>query len=93
MLDDYAYIFMYDDVMYLLLCLVIHVVGVILCILLLYHYMFSFDYTYSFRHPTFCKIVQKSSHISLSVNFLLINPCISLGELLVQIWKTKLYYA
>jgi hypothetical protein len=26
------------------------------------------------------------------VIFAIINPCIYLGELLVQIWKTKLYY-
>jgi hypothetical protein len=64
MLDDYAYISMYDDVIYLWLCLVIHVVGVILCVFLLYDYVLSLDYTYSFRHPMFCKIVQKSSHIS-----------------------------
>jgi hypothetical protein len=64
MLDDYAYISMYDDVIYLWLCLVIHVVGVVLCVFLLYDYVLSLDYTYSFRHPMFCKIVQKSSHIS-----------------------------
>jgi hypothetical protein len=72
MLDDYDYISMYDDAMYLWLCLVIYVVGVILCVFLLYHYILSLDYTFSFRHPTFCKIVQKISHISLSVNFVLI---------------------
>jgi hypothetical protein len=53
----------------------------------------SHDYTYSFSHPTFYKIVQLSSHMLLSVKCVLINPCISLGKLLVQIWKTKLYYA
>jgi hypothetical protein len=38
----------------------------------------SLDYTHIVRHPTFCKIVQKSSHISLSVNCVLFIPCISL---------------
>jgi hypothetical protein len=63
MLDDYAYISMSDDVMYLWLCLVIHIVGVILCVFLLYYYILSLDCTYSFR-----------SHILLSVNFVLIQP-------------------
>jgi hypothetical protein len=57
MLDYYSYITMYDDVMYLWLCRVIHVVGVILCVFLLYYYILSLDYNYSFRHPTFYKIV------------------------------------
>jgi hypothetical protein len=70
---------MNDDVMYLLLCLVIHVVGIILCVFLLYHYILSLHYTYSFRHPTFCKTIQLSSHMLLSVIFVLVNPCISLG--------------
>jgi hypothetical protein len=29
-----------------------------------------------FRHPTFYKIVQLSSHMLLSVNLVLVNPCI-----------------
>jgi hypothetical protein len=62
---------MYDDVMYLWLCPIINV-GVIMCLFLLYHYILSLDYTYFGRHPTFCKIIQKSSHILLSVNFVLI---------------------
>jgi hypothetical protein len=69
MLVYYAYISMNDDVMYLWLCLVIHIVDVILCLFLLYHYILSLDYTYSFRHPTFYKIIQKSSHVLLSANF------------------------
>jgi hypothetical protein len=43
------------------------------------HTIMSHDYTHSFRHPTFCKIVQLSSHIPLSVIFTIINPCIYLG--------------
>jgi hypothetical protein len=74
MLDYYAYISMYDDVMYLWLCLVIHVVGVILCVFMLYHYILSLDYTYFVRNLTFCKIVQKCSHKLHSVNFVLIQP-------------------
>jgi hypothetical protein len=95
MLVYYAYISMNDEVMYLWLCLVIHIIGVILSVFLLCHYILSLDYTYSFRHPTFCKTVQKSSHILLSVNFVLIQPMHIFrgGELLVQIQKTKLYYA
>jgi hypothetical protein len=31
-----------------------------------------------FRHPTFCKIVQLSSHMPPSVIFAIINPCIYL---------------
>jgi hypothetical protein len=31
------------------------------------------------RHPTFCKIIQLSSHMLLSVNLVIINSCISLG--------------
>jgi hypothetical protein len=31
------------------------------------------------RHPTFYKIIQLSSHMLLSVKFVLINPCIPLG--------------
>jgi hypothetical protein len=39
----------------------------------------SHDYTHSFRHPTFYKIVQLSPHMPLSVIFAIINPCIYLG--------------
>jgi hypothetical protein len=81
------------NAMYLWLYLVINVVGVIFCVFLLYHYILSIDCTYSFRHLTFCKIVQKSSTYFLVWILCSFNPCISLGELLVQIWKAKLYYA
>jgi hypothetical protein len=74
MLVYYAYFSMNDDVMYLCLCLVNHIVGVILSVFLLFHYILSLDYTYSFRHPTFCKIIQNNSHIPLSVDFVLIQP-------------------
>jgi hypothetical protein len=52
-------------------------IDIILCILTICHIILSLDYTYSFRHPTFYKIVQLSSHMLLSVNLVLINPCIS----------------
>jgi hypothetical protein len=68
-------------------------IDVILCIFTIYHAILSHDYTHSFRHPTFYKIVQLRSHMPLSVIFTIINLCIYLGGLVVQIWKTKLYYA
>jgi hypothetical protein len=68
-------------------------IDVILCIFTIYHTILSHDYNHPFRHPTFCKSVQLSSHMPLCVIFAIINPCISLGGALVQIWKTKLYYA
>jgi hypothetical protein len=46
------------------------------------HYCYTIlphNYTHSFRHPTFCKIVHLSSHMFLSVKLMLINPCIPLG--------------
>jgi hypothetical protein len=54
-------------------------IDVILCIFTIYHTILSHDYTHPFRHPIFCKIVQLSSHMSLSVIFANINSCISLG--------------
>jgi hypothetical protein len=54
-------------------------IDVILCIFTIYHTILSHDYTHSFRHPIFCKIVNLSSHIPLSVIFTIINPCIYLG--------------
>jgi hypothetical protein len=54
-------------------------IDVILCIFTICHTILSRDYTHSFRHPTFCKFVQLSSHIPLSVIFAIINPCIYLG--------------
>jgi hypothetical protein len=50
-------------------------INVILCIFTIYHTILSHDYTHSFRHPTFCKIVQLSSHMLLSVIFAIINSC------------------
>jgi hypothetical protein len=54
-------------------------IDVMLCIFTICHTILSNDYTHSFRHPTFCKIVQLSSHMLLSMIFIIINPCIYLG--------------
>jgi hypothetical protein len=54
-------------------------INVILCIFTICHTILSHDYTHSFRHHAFCKIVQLSSHMLLSVIFAIINPCIYLG--------------
>jgi hypothetical protein len=54
-------------------------INVILCIFTIYHTILSYDYTHSFRHLTFYKIVQLSSHMILSVVFVIINPCTYLG--------------
>jgi hypothetical protein len=51
---------------------------VFLCLFINYYTILSHGYTF-FRHPMFCKIVQLSSHMSLSVNVMIVNPCISLG--------------
>jgi hypothetical protein len=53
-------------------------IDVILCIFTICHTILSHDYTHSFSHPTFCKIVQLSSQMPLSVIFAIINPCIYL---------------
>jgi hypothetical protein len=79
-LDDYhAYLSIFYD--YEMKCVVVPLYpcyfDVILCIFTICHIILSHDYTYSFRHPTFCKIVQLSSHMLLSVNLMLVNPCIS----------------
>jgi hypothetical protein len=50
-------------------------INVILCIFTICHTILSHDYIYSFRHPTFCKIVQLSSHMLFSMIFAIINPC------------------
>jgi hypothetical protein len=55
-------------------------INVILCIFTIWHTILSHDYTHSFRHPTFCKIVQLSSHMLLSAILAIINPCLYLGE-------------
>jgi hypothetical protein len=44
-----------------------------------WHNILLHDYTHPFWHPMFCKIVQLSSHMLLSVIYAIINPCISLG--------------
>jgi hypothetical protein len=70
-------------------------IDIILCIFTIYHTILSHDYTHPFSHPTFCKIVQLSSHMSLNVIFAIINPhiCLGGGGLLVQTWEIELYYA
>jgi hypothetical protein len=55
-------------------------IDIIFYIFTICHTILSHDYTHSFRHPTFCKIVQLSSHMSLSVIFAIINSCIYLGR-------------
>jgi hypothetical protein len=70
---------MYNDLMHLWLCLVIHVMYVILCLFIHCYTILPHDYTHSLRHPMFYKIVQLSSHMLLSVKLMLVNPCISLG--------------
>jgi hypothetical protein len=50
-------------------------INVILCIFTICHTILPQDYTHSFRHPTFYKIEQLSSHMFLSVIFAIINPC------------------
>jgi hypothetical protein len=54
-------------------------INVILCIFTICHTTLSHDYTHSFSHPTFCKIVQLNSHMLLSVILAIINPCTYLG--------------
>jgi hypothetical protein len=54
-------------------------INVILCIFTICHIILSHDYIHSFRHPTFCKIIQLSSHMLLSVILTIINPCTYLG--------------
>jgi hypothetical protein len=70
---------MHDDIMHLWLCLVIHVMYVILCLFIYCYTILPHDYTHSFRHPTFYKIVQLSHHKFLSVKLVLVNPSIPLG--------------
>jgi hypothetical protein len=54
-------------------------IDVILCIFTIYHTILSHDFTRPFRHSTFYKIIQLSSHMPLSVTFAIINTCIYLG--------------
>jgi hypothetical protein len=72
-LDDY-HAYLSISYVYEIKCVV---VPLILCIFTICNTILSHDYTYSFRHHTFSKIVQLSSHMLLSVNLVLINPCIS----------------
>jgi hypothetical protein len=64
-------------------------IDVILCIFNICHTILSHDYTHSFRHPTFCKILYLSSHMPLSVIFEIINPCIYLGGALCTNLENK----
>jgi hypothetical protein len=54
-------------------------IDVILCIFPICHTILSLDYTHPFRHIMFCKIVQLSSHMLLSVISAITNPCIFVG--------------
>jgi hypothetical protein len=54
-------------------------IDVILYISIICHTILSHNYTHSFSHPTFCKIIHLSSRMSLSVILAIINPCIYLG--------------
>jgi hypothetical protein len=54
-------------------------IDVIFCIFTICYTILSHDYTHSFRHPMFCKIVHLGSHMPLNVIFAIINPCIYLG--------------
>jgi hypothetical protein len=78
--DDYhAYLFIFFvyEMKWVVVPLYPCYFDVILCIFIICHIILSLDYTYSLRHPMFYKIVQLSSHMLLSVNLMLINPCIS----------------
>jgi hypothetical protein len=54
-------------------------IDVNLCIFPICHTILSLDYTHPFRHIMFCKIVQLSSHMILSVISAITNPCIFVG--------------
>jgi hypothetical protein len=79
--DDYSCLSM--QYIYKMECMVLSLypccINVILCIFTICHTILSHDYTHSFRHPTFYKIVQLSSHMLLSVILAIINPCTYLG--------------
>jgi hypothetical protein len=62
---------------------------VILCIFTICHTILSHDYTQLLRLPKFCKIIQLSSHMPLSLNFMIINSCISLGRAPCTNFKNK----
>jgi hypothetical protein len=81
----YAYLIsIYDlDDIYVMKCMVVPMytccIDVILCIFTIFHTILLHDYTHSFRHLTFYKIIQLSSHMFFSVIFTIINPYIYLG--------------
>jgi hypothetical protein len=75
-LDDYfvylsiTYVY---DMKYVLVPLYPCYIDVILSIFTICDTILSDDYTHPFRHPVFCKIVQLSSQMPLSVTFGIIN--------------------
>jgi hypothetical protein len=81
-LDDY-FVYLSISYVYEMECVVVSLypcyIDIILCIFTIYHTILSHDYTHPFRYPTFYKIVQLSSHMPLSVIFVIINLCIYLG--------------
>jgi hypothetical protein len=82
-LDDYSCLSMQS--IYEMECVVVPLhpcyINVILSIFTICHTILSHDCTYSFRHPTFCKIVQLSSHMLLSVILAIINPFLIVEKL------------
>jgi hypothetical protein len=80
---DYYFVYLYISYVYEMKCVVVPLylcyIDVILCISTICHTILSHDYTHPFRHLTFCKIIQLSSHMPLSVTFAIINLCIYLG--------------
>jgi hypothetical protein len=80
-LDDYSYLSMLCvyEMKYVIVHLYPCCIDVIFCIFTICYTILSHDYTHSFRHSMFCKIIQLSSHMPLSVIFAIINPCIYLG--------------
>jgi hypothetical protein len=91
-LDDY-FVYLSISYIYEMKCVVVPLypcyIDVILCIFTIYHTILSHDYTHSFRHPTFYKIVQLSSHMPFSVTFSIINACIYLGGALCTNLENK----
>jgi hypothetical protein len=71
-LDDY-HVYLSILYVYEIKCVVVPLypcyIDVIMCIFTVYHTILSHGYTQLFRHPTFCKIVQLSSHMPPSVIF------------------------
>jgi hypothetical protein len=81
-LDDY-FLYLSISYVYEMKCVVVHLypcyIDVVLSIFTICHTILSHDYTHPFRQPTFCKIIQLTSHMPLSVIFAIINPYIYLG--------------